>query len=186
MDPKGLFNLFNNFGIVKDAFIPKKKRRKTTQSRFGFVRYDCVVAAQIAIQKANGIWCEDRSLIFKKAEFDNTQEKAVKEQMPHRPRALMMANGSKRMGNRSYAEVVKCEGNNKTDVVIKAIEVGNGWLYQSIIVKLKAYCSFTEFRKEFWGRNLKNIQLRKGGDREAIVTFNSIDDMKNKSHILGD
>ncbi|KAL7168300.1 hypothetical protein ACSBR2_038690 [Camellia fascicularis] len=71
MDPKGLIYLFNNFGIIKDDFIPNK-RRKTTQSRFGFVRYDCVVASQIAIQKANGIWCEDRSLIVKKAEFDKT------------------------------------------------------------------------------------------------------------------
>ena len=106
--------------------------------------------------------------------------------MPHGPRSLRMVNGSKPMRRRSYAEVVKGEGINKTYVVIKAIEVGNGWLYQSIIVKLKAHCSFMEFRKEFWGRNLKNIQLREGEGREVIVTFNSVDDMKNRSHILGD
>ncbi|KAL7171408.1 hypothetical protein ACSBR2_036125 [Camellia fascicularis] len=78
MDPKGLFNLFNKFGIVKDAFIPNK-RRKATQSRFEFVRYDCMVAAQLAIPKANEIWCEDQSLIIKKAEFDKTHEKVIKE-----------------------------------------------------------------------------------------------------------
>ncbi|KAL7180892.1 hypothetical protein ACSBR1_039868 [Camellia fascicularis] len=51
MDPKSLFGLFSKFGIVKDVFIPMK-RRKATRSRFGFVRYDCPVAAEMAgIQK---------------------------------------------------------------------------------------------------------------------------------------
>ncbi|GMQ07591.1 hypothetical protein CsSME_00051725 [Camellia sinensis var. sinensis] len=32
MDPKGLYNIFTNYGIVKDVFIPNK-RRKLTRSR---------------------------------------------------------------------------------------------------------------------------------------------------------
>ncbi|KAL7193973.1 hypothetical protein ACSBR2_025584 [Camellia fascicularis] len=36
MDPKGLYNIFINYGIVKDVFI-SNKRRKLTRSRFGFV-----------------------------------------------------------------------------------------------------------------------------------------------------
>ncbi|KAL7174315.1 hypothetical protein ACSBR2_033555 [Camellia fascicularis] len=48
MYPKQLFHLFQNFGIVKDVFIPSKKR-KQSGSRFGFVRYDCPVAAKMAI-----------------------------------------------------------------------------------------------------------------------------------------
>ncbi|KAL7204376.1 hypothetical protein ACSBR2_017454 [Camellia fascicularis] len=53
MDPKGLFVLFSKFGVVKDAFIPNK-RRQTTRSRFSFVRYDCSVVASMAIQKQMG------------------------------------------------------------------------------------------------------------------------------------
>ncbi|KAL7264396.1 hypothetical protein ACSBR1_002365 [Camellia fascicularis] len=60
MDPKGLFTLFTNFGVVKDVFIPNK-RRKMTRSRFGFVRYDCLNAASMAIQKANGLWYDNRA-----------------------------------------------------------------------------------------------------------------------------
>ncbi|GMP41887.1 hypothetical protein CsSME_00011832 [Camellia sinensis var. sinensis] len=72
MDPKGLFTLLCKFGIVKDVFIPGK-RRQATRSRFGFVRYNCEVAAEIAIQKANGPWCDNRALMLKKAEYQKSQ-----------------------------------------------------------------------------------------------------------------
>ncbi|XP_028060480.1 serine/threonine-protein phosphatase PP1-like [Camellia sinensis] len=55
LDLKGLFKLFTKFGIVKDVFIPQK-RRKATNTRFGFMRFDCSVAASIAVQKVNGLW----------------------------------------------------------------------------------------------------------------------------------
>ncbi|XP_028063234.1 serine/arginine-rich splicing factor 2-like [Camellia sinensis] len=68
MSPKGLHTLFMKFGIVRDVFIPNKLR-KTTWSRFGFVKYDCPVAAEITIQKVNGLWCDDKALKVKRAEF---------------------------------------------------------------------------------------------------------------------
>ncbi|THG10975.1 serine/arginine-rich splicing factor SC35-like [Camellia sinensis] len=61
MEPRGLFNLFSNYGVVKDVFIPKK-RRKVLGTRFGFVRYDCQVAASMAVQKTEGSWCDDKEL----------------------------------------------------------------------------------------------------------------------------
>ncbi|KAL7229196.1 hypothetical protein ACSBR2_007820 [Camellia fascicularis] len=53
---------------VNDAFIPSK-RRKATGSRFGFVRYDCKVAAEMAVLKADGLWCDNKALKVKKVEF---------------------------------------------------------------------------------------------------------------------
>ncbi|KAL7180431.1 hypothetical protein ACSBR1_043600 [Camellia fascicularis] len=70
--PKGLFNLFRKFGLVNDVFIPGK-RRKTSRSRFGFVRYGCEVSAGIAIQKADGLWCDNKELRVKRAEFQKPQ-----------------------------------------------------------------------------------------------------------------
>ncbi|KAL7218674.1 hypothetical protein ACSBR2_011857 [Camellia fascicularis] len=70
MDPKGLFNLFQKFGLVKDVFI-LGKRMKASRSRFGFVRYDCEVAAQMAIHKADGLWCDNKALRVKRASFKN-------------------------------------------------------------------------------------------------------------------
>ncbi|XP_028058333.1 uncharacterized protein LOC114262179 [Camellia sinensis] len=70
MDPKRLFSMFGKFGVVTDVFIPAK-RRKGTGTRFGFVRYDCRVAADMAIQKADGLWCER----VKKADFQKGKRK---------------------------------------------------------------------------------------------------------------
>ncbi|KAL7263908.1 hypothetical protein ACSBR1_001959 [Camellia fascicularis] len=67
MDAKTLFKLFTQFG--KDVFIPFK-RRTVTNSRFGFVRFNCPVAADIAIQKANGLLVDERVLEVKKATKD--------------------------------------------------------------------------------------------------------------------
>ena len=66
MDAKALYKLFTKFGIVKDAFIPFK-RRKVTNSRFGFVRYDCHKSASVAIQKANDLFVDDMMLMVKMA-----------------------------------------------------------------------------------------------------------------------
>ncbi|KAL7253409.1 hypothetical protein ACSBR1_007862 [Camellia fascicularis] len=76
IDPKGLFTLFNKFLVVKDVFIPNKRRR-ISNTRFGFVRYDCIVAATVAIQKANGLWVDDRALKVKEAEFKSDQRRVV-------------------------------------------------------------------------------------------------------------
>ncbi|KAL7161595.1 hypothetical protein ACSBR2_042126 [Camellia fascicularis] len=68
MDAKTLFELFTKFGIVKDVFI-LAKRRIVTNSIFGFVRFDCHVVADIAIQKGNGLLVDDMVLDVKKATY---------------------------------------------------------------------------------------------------------------------
>ncbi|KAL7233956.1 hypothetical protein ACSBR1_017543 [Camellia fascicularis] len=79
MVPKSLFILFSNYGVVNDVFIPNK-RRKATGSRFGFVRYDCQIAAKVAVQKANGIWCDDNGLEAGITEFGNEVQYQKKEE----------------------------------------------------------------------------------------------------------
>ncbi|KAL7263042.1 hypothetical protein ACSBR1_001254 [Camellia fascicularis] len=75
MDPRALYKLFTKFGIVRDVFIPQK-RRKTTNSRFGFVRFDCSVATNVAVQKADGLWVEDRELKVKMAAYGRHEVRA--------------------------------------------------------------------------------------------------------------
>ncbi|KAL7189769.1 hypothetical protein ACSBR1_039415 [Camellia fascicularis] len=59
-------------GGVKDVFIPFK-RRKLTNTRFGFVRFDCLVVADITVQKANGLWMDDKAIEVKKADYGKEQ-----------------------------------------------------------------------------------------------------------------
>ncbi|KAL7254136.1 hypothetical protein ACSBR1_008522 [Camellia fascicularis] len=74
MDPKRLFTLFSKFGIVKDVFIPAK-RRQVTGFRFGFVRYDYKVATDMAVQKANGLWCDNKALKVKNVKYKKGDQK---------------------------------------------------------------------------------------------------------------
>ncbi|KAL7171507.1 hypothetical protein ACSBR2_036211 [Camellia fascicularis] len=54
MNLKMMGEIFRKFGVVKDIYIPLKRRR-VRNIRFAFVQYDCEVAAEVAVQKANGI-----------------------------------------------------------------------------------------------------------------------------------
>ncbi|GAB2274971.1 hypothetical protein Dimus_009739 [Dionaea muscipula] len=67
MDPKGLHKMCSKFGVVRDVFIPSK--RSKAGRRFGFVRFDCEVAANIAIQATNGLWVHDKEFKVKNADF---------------------------------------------------------------------------------------------------------------------
>ncbi|KAL7191426.1 hypothetical protein ACSBR2_023494 [Camellia fascicularis] len=73
MDPKSLFSMFGKFGVVRDFFIPTK-RRKGTGTQFEFVRYDCRVVTNMAIQKADGLWCDNKALRVKKADYQKREQ----------------------------------------------------------------------------------------------------------------
>ncbi|KAL7171003.1 hypothetical protein ACSBR2_035795 [Camellia fascicularis] len=177
MDSKGLYVLFSKFGVVKDAFIPNK-RRKVTRSRFGFVRYGCPVVADMAIQKANGLSVDNRDLKVKMAEFG----RAVCPrggQLVFQGQGESIVNKDKfnfkvRTDSRSYADIVKgIEGGGGKDLIARTDEASNGWLYESLIVKLKPYCVLIEFKQECEKRGLKNLIFRKGGGKLVVITFNS-------------
>ncbi|KAL7162300.1 hypothetical protein ACSBR2_042724 [Camellia fascicularis] len=122
MDPKGLYNMFTKFGVVNNVFMPLK-RRKATRSRFGFVRYDCHIAAKVAIQKAIGVWCDNRALVVKSAAFRRDQKGEVQN---------------------------------------------------------------VNFRKEFFKQGLKNVRIQEGRGRLAILSFDSIEALRNKRKVLGE
>ncbi|KAL7207210.1 hypothetical protein ACSBR1_029221 [Camellia fascicularis] len=184
MAPKDLYFLFMKFGVVKDVFIPNKTR-KATRSRFGFVRYNCCVAAKVAIQKANGLWCDNKALRVKMAVYG--KEKAQTEIKVNKEIGdpANVAPMGRMVGWRSFAEVVKNGGGmNSEGASIMAYEEGNGWLYESVIVKLKSYNSFSGFKYAVQNREGTNVLVRKGEDRMAILTFHSKAVMKEKMATL--
>ncbi|XP_028081930.1 nuclear cap-binding protein subunit 2-like [Camellia sinensis] len=181
LSSKGLNDLFMKFGIVRDVFIPNKLR-KSTRSRFGFVRYDCPVTAEVAIQKANGLWCDDKALRVKKAEFEKKAAGGRGRQDGQPGNGSGREEGRSRwkkgqkaqtnIGYRSYAEAVQL-GDSKKSVgpSVVAHEAGNGWLYDSLIVKLKSYYSFSNFRKAVMEKGSAEILVRRGGGRCPSSNF---------------
>ncbi|CAL5411923.1 unnamed protein product [Camellia sinensis] len=117
MNPKDLYYLFMKFGVVRDVFIPNKTR-KGTRSRFGFVRYNCSVAANVSIQKANGLWCDNKALRVKMADYGKEKDhiktnehKVIEVPVNDKPMAGME-------GRRSYAEVVQKGGRSSEGLAI--------------------------------------------------------------------
>ncbi|KAL7231082.1 hypothetical protein ACSBR2_009368 [Camellia fascicularis] len=157
MNCKGLFTMFSNFGVIKDVYIPNK-RRKATRIRFRFVRYDRSVAAGIAIQKANGVWCGDRTLKVKKTNFGRDKEPTYSRVAVQKSIRILTSTGAGVGGRSSYAEVLKGGMNvSGTNTRIKAEEYAIGWLLMSVV---KTHCSFADLKVECQLRGLKDIQLR--------------------------
>ncbi|GAB2301652.1 hypothetical protein Dimus_035684 [Dionaea muscipula] len=76
MNQVELRKLFSRFGVVIDAFIPRKLNKG--KRRFGFVRYDCPVAAEVAIQRTNGIWIRNKESKVKFADFGRKELLGIK------------------------------------------------------------------------------------------------------------
>ncbi|KAL7221578.1 hypothetical protein ACSBR1_023520 [Camellia fascicularis] len=169
MDAKTLFKLFTQFNIVKDVFIPFK-RRTVTNSRFGFVRFDCPVVADIAIQKANGLLVDERVLEVKKATNDrcNRVEQSRREPLTFRPPETNRTRDEVPFsGLRSVAKVLKGVRPTvaeKASLTIKANEDGLGWLYDSVIVRLNTEYSII---------NIENVLKEKDLDQNR-GTLNNI------------
>ncbi|CAL5419885.1 unnamed protein product [Camellia sinensis] len=184
LNPKELFHLFSKFGVVLDVYIPQK-RRKVSNTRFGFVRFNCSVAAKIAVQKAHGLWVDDRPLQVNHAEFG--KEKGIDKdgkipvhRQVQRPVANVVQAGVIRDGargirdRRSYAEAVEGKRVGEIEnILLKAEEAGNGWLFESIIVRLKAQFADASLEKELAAIGVEDIMVRESGGRDVVITFKS-------------
>ncbi|KAL7264043.1 hypothetical protein ACSBR1_002075 [Camellia fascicularis] len=183
MDAKTVFELFTKFRIAKDVFIPAK-RRIVTNSRFGFVRFDCHVVADIAIQKENGLLVDDMVLVIKKTTFvENFRD----EQSRSRPQIIRKPFETSKnrvkvsfVGQRSFPEVLKrvtptVAG--KANLSLKVIEEGHGWLYDSAIVRLNTEYPTHYIENALNEKGLDQVLVRKEGGRDIVLTFKSQEEL---------
>ncbi|KAL7257814.1 hypothetical protein ACSBR1_004012 [Camellia fascicularis] len=165
MDSKGLFNLFQKFGPVKDVFI-SGKRRKASKSRFGFGSYDCEVAAWVAIQKADGLWCGNKALRQKPRRLSRGDEGRVDNRWVHSKK--WKGKGVQK----SYAEaLLSDDARDRERVVLKAYAERNGWRSESLVVQLSSFLAFKDFREEMRSRGMGDVVAREGGGKLVLLTF---------------
>ncbi|KAL7265657.1 hypothetical protein ACSBR1_003444 [Camellia fascicularis] len=192
MASRKLYDLFNMFGVVKDVFIPQK-RRKLTYTRFGFVRYDCSITADVAEQKANGLWVDDKSLSVKITEYgkgieDRQRQKPLPTRHSKHRKASVMAPKliwHQRTDDRSFAEVIKgVDPRCSPLTTIKVDELENGWLYESMVMRLKADYSIQQVKNELMKREVKNVLVREESGGDAIISFSSKEELLSKMTLL--
>ena len=63
-------------------------------------------------------------------------------------------------------------------LTINVVEEGNEWLYTSAIVRLKPMRDAEEFKQELKSRGIGGIQVRNGGGRDMVMTFDSVKGMQ--------
>ncbi|KAH7846084.1 hypothetical protein Vadar_009550 [Vaccinium darrowii] len=152
-----LQKLFNNYGVVKEVFVPAKWS-KATGRRFAFVRYDCDISADVAIANAHGMWIEECKLFVKRGSFGQGEKAEPHNQKMHFHMDLMKTNShlldSSPTGKRtkedqpimsmphgkSYANAVKgvteAKGLVKENVItLRMQEEETAWLSTSVVAK---------------------------------------------------
>ncbi|KAL7253570.1 hypothetical protein ACSBR1_007993 [Camellia fascicularis] len=178
MNLKMLGEIFRKFGVVKDVYIPLKRRR-VRNTRFALVRYDCEVAAEVAVQKANRIWVEDKQLVVKHADYGK-KDMEVKTRYPPQTKGFPHGGRSEcsvwkpAAGVRTYAEVIKNSHGMESGIVsVQAEEVRNGWLYDSVVVRHKVEYANVKIKYELQQRGMENVLVRDRGGRDVLLTFKS-------------
>ncbi|KAH7865757.1 hypothetical protein Vadar_010794 [Vaccinium darrowii] len=196
--------MFNKYGVVKDVFIPEK-RSKVTGNKFGFIRYDYPVSADLAVLKANGLWLDDKKLFGKIASF------GVKGKMPNSIRERVNCSGALRQtkvvksdtdsskeginrngshkdffvnNGRSYAQVLygdKFPINNDTKAKattrISVNEVDSEWLSKSVVAKLKPLSALESIREAIHCSGVPVLEVKDMGRLWVVVTFPSSEQM---------
>ncbi|KAL6985827.1 La-related protein 7 [Sarracenia purpurea var. burkii] len=107
-----LKQLFVQCGNIIEVKIPQK-RRQATNCKFGFVRFNELEAMNRAIRMFNGVWCDNKKLIVKKAR-ENNNSRQVK-------RARLQSN----TGSEKGQDAVSLGQDN---LVVEAREVNEAWL----------------------------------------------------------
>ncbi|KAG5560446.1 hypothetical protein RHGRI_003682 [Rhododendron griersonianum] len=189
---------FNKFGVVKDAFIPKKRSQRTG-SKFGFVRYDCPVSADVATSRMNGVWVGNERLFVKVASFGYSENKPKMEEprvqtgqklkertrdqeLRAKDKGLVTGRvqqiGALRSRDCTFIQALKGEASTRNmDQRIKLhIEAcGNGWLFRSVVAVTNRVVSMSTLKVSFSKETDEVVQFRSLGGREVLVTFQSQD-----------
>lgn len=174
--------------MVQDVFIPYKRKR-STNTRFGFVRFNCFVAATVAVQKTNGLWVDDKAIKVKHADLRKENIGGV---VSTKLGLLPVKGQNGQQGEerrwvpistdqRSYAEAVRgklCVDND--NIALKAEEIGNGWLYESVVIRLKESYATVNLKKKIKAIGVEDVLVRESGGREVVITLRSKEEMALK------
>ncbi|KAH7867051.1 hypothetical protein Vadar_028278 [Vaccinium darrowii] len=151
--------LFNKYGVIREVFIPEK-RSKATGNRFGFIRYDCPVSADLAVLRTNGIWLDDKKLFVKLASFEakrnrpflsnsiregeihnagmgHTKNQDSRAKVAFQNHSSLHENGNTIQGL-SFAQVLRGAGEISPQNKFQSKQIqasGTGWLHRSAVAK---------------------------------------------------
>ncbi|GMP36490.1 hypothetical protein CsSME_00008603 [Camellia sinensis var. sinensis] len=78
------------------------------------------------------------------------------------------------VGHRTFAEVLKGDASvldGNSNITLKVHKEGNGWLYDSVIVRFNAEFTAHNIMKALVEKGLEHVEVRKGGGRDILLSF---------------
>ena len=160
-----------------------KKRRIKTNNKFGFVKYDCPIAAEMAILKADKLCVDNRSIRVKFVEFSQEEmygKCRMKENdlrngknvglQPKVP-TTWVGKSDKVGVIQPFAHVVKGGRMEDTLREVNVKPEGNEWLGRSLVAKIKIHHERKGLIKELESQANGKIRIRRGGGQSIVLTF---------------
>ncbi|GMP76186.1 hypothetical protein CsSME_00032970 [Camellia sinensis var. sinensis] len=86
------------------------------------------------------------------------------------------------VGHRTFAEVLKGDASildGNSNITLKVHEEGNGWLYDSVIVRFNAEFTTHSIMKALAEKGLEQVEVRKGGGRDILISFKSSNELQS-------
>lgn len=160
-------HFFSQFGAIRRAFIPKKKRSKRSGQPFGFITFGSKNEAYYAISKSNSLRLDGRNLLVKWARFQpkNVDSNSSK---------LYARNNLDNLGN-SSSEPVLGSNNQPREFVDSATfnvkPLASEWLSRSAVVLLKDPSTPDLVSKALDQANFPDVSVKSLGGLSMIFTF---------------
>ncbi|KAH7833188.1 hypothetical protein Vadar_003897 [Vaccinium darrowii] len=187
MDAEWLGQIFSKFGHVIDVFLPKK-RSKSFNSKFGFVRYCSKIEAEEAIFALNGISIRGKKILVKLAAYGvelgnnsndsnlppykvaNQNQKRVDIDNGAAVGTSFLGNNN-HLGGRSYAQVVA----GKPSHIVKRISTKpyNEWLNRSVVARLNSLGTMESILEALHCNGVPEVEVKDMGGLWVILTFPS-------------
>ncbi|GAB2286323.1 hypothetical protein Dimus_020740 [Dionaea muscipula] len=181
-----LHKMFSKFGVIVDAFIPRKKSKEG--KRFGFVPYNCSVAMDVAIQKTNGLRIHDKALKVKKVTYAKNLDGCMvgsrrrKDGRTGRDIKKVWYLGAQSQHwvrkNMPLKVVKRGSTLGKESLTVRVHSIGNRWLYHSVVATFGDYRAPDHLLEHFMQQSESDILIWRMGNNHALLTFSTKEKMK--------
>ncbi|GAB2281439.1 hypothetical protein Dimus_016027 [Dionaea muscipula] len=171
MDGVWLKQFFGEFGMVRDAFIPRKR------SNIG-VKLAAYSRTLIGTRRKDAGWAHQMKpdLGRKNHGRQELAEESKRDKTLHgtlQKGTLKGIDNHKVQQGISYVEAVRMGG--QQPLVVKVNSIGNGWLYRSVVATFADYPRPDALFESFVKEEGCNVTIRRMGNKQILVSFPSND-----------
>ncbi|KAI7994350.1 hypothetical protein LOK49_LG11G01162 [Camellia lanceoleosa] len=178
-----LRRVFNRCGTIVDAFIPFKRRR-FSNSKFGFVRYLKEEEANEAIRSFNGVWWQGHLLLMKRATILSGKRLIWRKKKSHFPHPLSPEGDQIWRHNQvpedqSPYSIEGVEVNpDGSSFTVNAEEIDDSWVKTCAVGIVRDYKIIPMIEEAMRIEGVNFVIIKPLGGVKVLLQFNTMEDMK--------